>query len=87
MARETLIEFPTEFPVKALGRDEPCFIETVVEIVAAHAKFDPDSDVKVQASGKGNFISVTVTLLAENQVQLDTIYQTLHDNDLVLMVF
>lgn len=87
MARETLIEFPTAFPIKALGRDVPAFRESVLEVIALHAAFDPERDVRVQASSKGNFISITVTLQAESQQQLDTIYQSLHDHELVLMVF
>lgn len=87
MSRETLIDFPTEFPIKALGKDSPDFEQAVVEIISAHATFDRENDVKVQTSGKGNYLSVTVTLMAENQIQLDAIYQALHDDDLVLMVF
>ena len=84
---DTLIEFPTAFPIKALGRDEPDFRAAVLEIVATHATFDADSDVRVQASKNGNFVSVTITLQAQSQEQLDTIYQSLHDHELVLMVF
>jgi putative lipoic acid-binding regulatory protein len=87
VTRDTLIEFPTAFPIKALGRDVPDFHSAVLEVIATHARFNPDSDVKVQASSKGNFISITVTLHAESQEQLDTIYQSLHDHELVLMVF
>ncbi len=87
MTRDTLIEFPTAFPVKALGRDAPDFRSVVLEIIAAHAQFNPESDVREQASSNGNFISITVTLQAESQEQLDTIYQSLHDHELVLMVF
>jgi putative lipoic acid-binding regulatory protein len=87
MNETTLIEFPTAFPIKALGRDDPKFRLTIIDLVAAHARFDTETDVRVQASNKGNFISVTVTFMAENQDQLDTIYQSLHDHELVLMVF
>jgi putative lipoic acid-binding regulatory protein len=87
VTRESLIEFPTAFPIKALGRDEPGFHVAVLEIIAAHAEFDRALDVKVQSSSKGNFVSVTVTLQAHSQEQLDTIYQLLHDHELVLMVF
>ena len=87
MTKDSIIEFPTPFPIKALGKDEPEFRQTVLEIVAAHASFDPERDVKEALSGKGNFVSVTVTLMAESQEQLDTVYQSLHDNELVLMVF
>lgn len=87
MTRETLLEFPTPFPIKAVGRDEPGFRQLVIELIAIHAVFDPDHDVKEQTSSNGNFVSLTVTLRAESQEQLDTIYQSLHDHDQVLMVF
>ena len=87
MTDESLIEFPSPFPIKALGRDEPQFRQTVIDLIAIHVEFDPENDVRIQASNKGNFVSVTVTFTAENQLQLDTIYQSLHDHELVLMVF
>ena len=87
MTRETIIEFPTEFPIKAMGRDTPEFKNTVIELITVHAEFDQQTNVKIQPSNKGNFISVTVIFTAESQDQLDNIYQSLHDHDLVLMVF
>jgi putative lipoic acid-binding regulatory protein len=87
MTSESIIEFPTSFPIKALGKDAPEFRKIVLEIVATHASFNPETDVKEQVSGKGNFISITVTFMAEDQIQLDTIYQSLHDHELILMVF
>ena len=87
MSEQTLIKFPTAFPIKALGRDEPKFRELVIDLVAAHAQFDREADVREQISNKGNFISVTITFTAKSQVQLDTIYQSLHDHELVLMIF
>ncbi len=42
---ESLIEFPTAFPIKALGRDAPAFREAVIQLVAEHAEFHPDNDV------------------------------------------
>ena len=87
MADESLIEFPTRFPIKALGANEAGFRELVLELVGKHAEFDADADVKESSSSNERFISVTVTMMAENQEQLDTIYQSLHDHELVLMVF
>ena len=84
---ETLLEFPVAFPIKAMGRDSAEFRSAVIATVAAHAAFHPEDDVRMQTSANGNFVSVTVTLTAENKPQVDTIYQALHDHELVLMVF
>jgi putative lipoic acid-binding regulatory protein len=58
----------------------------VIDTVAVHASFHHQDDVREQESGNGNFVSVTVTITAESKNQLDTIYQALHDHELVLMV-
>jgi hypothetical protein len=87
MNKESLLEYPTEFPIKALGRKHPDFREHVLEVIAIHAQFDNENDVREQISSNGNFISVTVTFMAENQEQVDSIYQSLHEHELVLMVF
>jgi uncharacterized protein len=87
MNDESLIEFPTSFPIKALGHDTPEFRQVVIDLVASHAEFNRAGDVREQSSRKGKFVSVTVTFTAQSQAQLDTIYQSLHDHELVLMVF
>jgi len=84
---ETLLEFPTAFPIKAMGRQSDDFRQTIVETVAVHAEFHAENDVREQCSSNGNFISVTVTFTAESKAQLDAVYQALHDHELVLMVF
>lgn len=87
MNKESLLEFPTEFPIKVLGPDQPGFRKLVMEIIALHAQFNSETDVREQSSRKGNYISLTINFTAENQAQVDTIYQALHDHELVLMVF
>jgi putative lipoic acid-binding regulatory protein len=87
MAKETLLEFPTEFPIKALGPNQADFRELIIELVARHAQFAPETDVSEQPSRNGNYISITINFSAENQEQVDTIYQSLHDHEMVLMVF
>lgn len=82
-----IIEFPTTFPVKALGRTDARLRPAVLKLVAEHANFDPERDVREHPSRNGNFVSITITFTAHSQTQLDAIYQSLHDHELVLMVF
>ena len=83
--QEQLLKFPCSFPIKVMGRDEPGFRDSVVEIVAGHAGEISENDVRLSPSSKGNFVSVTVTIQAESQQQLDNIYLdlTAHENVLV----
>ena len=82
---EQLLQFPCSFPIKAMGRDEPGFRDTVVDIIKKHAGNIDDNAVRVSSSSKGNFVSVTVTIKAESQSQLDKIYYELTDNKNVLV--
>lgn len=76
------IEFPCYFPIKMMGRDTPGFRATARALVEKHAGPIADEAVKVALSRKGNFVSVTVTIVATSQQQLDNIYQdaTAHDD-------
>ena len=82
---DQLLQFPCSFPIKVMGRDEPGFRETVVEIVAVHAGAISDNDVRLSPSSKGNFVSITVTIEAESQQQLDSIYGDLTADENVLV--
>lgn len=83
--RETLLEFPCKFPLKAMGRNSPSFQALVENIVLAHAEIYPDEPVTTMLSGADKYLSVTVTIEAHSKAQLDLIYQDLTDNEQVLV--
>lgn len=82
---ETLLEFPCKFPVKAMGRGTDGFEALVTNIILAHAEIYVGEPVKINPSGSGKFISVTVTIEARSKTQLDKIYQDLTDCEQVLV--
>lgn len=82
---ESLIEFPCQFPIKAMGKNSPDFDAMVVEIVRRHTDDIIEGDVKTRLSKGGRFSSVTVTIEATSRKQLDAIYQGLTDCPDVLM--
>jgi hypothetical protein len=83
--QETLLEFPCKFPVKAMGRSEDGFEVLVTKLILSHAEIIAGEPVTTNASGSGNFISVTVTIEALSKDQLDRIYQDLTDCKQVLV--
>jgi len=85
MAEESAIEFPCEFPIKMMGRDTPEFRSTARALVEKHAGKVADDAVRQAQSRKGNFVSITVTITATSQQQLDAIYQDVTDHEDVLM--
>lgn len=75
-----------EFPIKVMGKRADSFAEQVVSVVKAHApEFDP-ATLEMRASRHGNYLSVTATIRAESQRQLDALYRELSSHPLVTMV-
>jgi putative lipoic acid-binding regulatory protein len=86
METESLIQYPTDFPIKVMGRREPRLVQTIVGIVQRHAPdFDPAS-VEMRASKKNSYLSVTCTVNATSREQLDALYRDLCDHPSVVMV-
>ena len=86
MEGESLIQYPTDFPIKIMGRREPRLVQTIVEVVRRHAPdFDP-ATVEMRTSKKNNYLSVTCTVRATSRQQLDALYQELCDHPMVVMV-
>jgi len=85
MSEESVIEFPCSFPIKMMGRDTPEFRTTVRTLVEKHAGAVGDDAVQANLSRNGRFVSVTVTITATSQQQLDDIYRDVSGHDDVLM--
>lgn len=77
---ETLLEFPCEYPIKAMGETSADFEGIVVEIVRRHVSHFAENAVSSRQSSGGKYTSVTVTILATSKAQLDAIYQDLTDD-------
>jgi putative lipoic acid-binding regulatory protein len=83
--QESLLKFPCKFPIKAMGKSD-CDLDMIVaEIVRRHAPDLREGAIRSRASGKGNYVSITVTVNATSREQLDAIYQDLVDCEAVLM--
>jgi uncharacterized protein len=82
---ESLLEFPCDFPVKAMGRKDPAFRALVIEVVERHAGPLEEARISARESRDGNFIALTLVVRAHSQAQLDAIYGELSAHDWVLM--
>ena len=85
MSEDSLLEFPCQFPVKAMGRDTDAFHQTVRRLVEEHTGPLEDSAIQQSVSKHGRFVSITVTVTAQSRQQLDDIYRALTAHDDVLM--
>lgn len=83
---ESLIEYPSKFPIKVMGARVDGFVHAVTTI-AKH--FDPDfdaADVELRESSGGKYLGVTVTVTATSREQLDELYRTLSTHPMVKVV-
>jgi putative lipoic acid-binding regulatory protein len=84
-AGESLLKFPTVFPIKVMGRREDGFAQVVADIVVRHAPdFDPAS-MEMRPSRNGRYLGLTVTINARSREQVDAIYLELSSNPMVIM--
>ncbi len=85
MSEETLFEFPCSFPIKIMGKDTTELHQVVREIIHRHVDDINEDAFKSRKSAQGTYISITVTIMANNKQQLDNIYLELTACDHVSM--
>lgn len=85
MSDESALDFPCSFPIKMMGRDTPEFRALARALVEDHAGVVIDNAVQATVSRNGRFVSITVTITATSQRQLDDIYRDASSHDDVLM--
>jgi len=83
---ESVIAFPTAFPIKIMGRRESGFTTAVIEIVTRHAPDFMPGTLESRPSREGKYVSLTATVNATSREQLDSLYQELCDHPTVVMV-
>jgi putative lipoic acid-binding regulatory protein len=79
------LKFPTEFPIKVMGRQDSDLRALTRAIIERFTGPLEDSQVRVRTSGDGNFLALTYVVTAASQEQLDAIYRELTACKCVLM--
>jgi putative lipoic acid-binding regulatory protein len=81
----TLQEFPSEFPIKVMGRRDGDLRSATQSIIERHAGPLPETAIRLRTSGDGNFLAITYVVIAQSRAQLDDIYRELTACKSVLM--
>ena len=84
--KESLIEYPSRFPIKVMGQNADGFVHAVTLIAR---QFDPDFDaatIELRDSKAGNYLGITITVNATSREQLDELYRTLSTHPMVKVV-
>ena len=77
--------FPSDFPIKVMGRHDSNLRALTQAIVEKHAGPIAENHVKTRTSADGNFLALTYTVHAKSREQLDAIYRELTACKSVLM--
>ena len=83
---DTLIEYPSDFPIKIMGIMQDEFAQTMVEVVVQHDPTLHAGKMEMRPSAKGTYLSLTVTVLATSREQLDNLYRALSSHPMVKVV-
>ena len=84
--RQTLLEFPCDFPIKAMGRSNSGFEARALAIVRRHVPDFSVESMRSVVSRQGNYLSCTFVIRATSRAQLDALYRELSRCDELLMV-
>ncbi len=83
---QSLIEYPSAFPIKVMGTQVEGFTEAMVSIAR---QFDPAFDantIESRPSKAGKYLGLTLTVTATSREQLDELYRTLSTHPMVKVV-
>jgi putative lipoic acid-binding regulatory protein len=83
---ESLLVFPCDFPLKIIGYQRAGYAQAVLDVVKRHAPDYDGSEMEMRPSSKGKYLSLTCTVRATSQQQLDALYQELCDHPMVVKV-
>ncbi|WP_280152998.1 DUF493 family protein [Piscinibacter sp. XHJ-5] len=83
---QSLIEYPSRFPIKVMGLNADGFAEAIARVAQA---FDPGFDpasMERRPSRGNTYLGLTITITATSREQLDELYRTLSTHPMVKVV-
>ena len=84
--QESLIEYPSLFPIKVMGLKVDGLVHTITEVAKAFGPAFDASTIELRESKGGKYLGVTITITATSREQLDELYRTLSTHPMVKVV-
>jgi hypothetical protein len=81
-----VLTFPTDYPIKVIGRPTAEFRARIHAIVLRHVPALEASHVSEHLSKNGNYLSISYALRAESREQMQALATDLKDCEDVLLV-
>ncbi len=86
MGEDSPLTFPCKFPIKVMGVNSDGFENEIFMIANRHVPNLGEAALKSRPSRSANYLSVTVTITAQSQKQLDNLYRAFNEHPDVKMV-
>jgi hypothetical protein len=83
---EELLRFPTDYPIKVVGRPSAEFRARIHAVVLKHVPNVETDRISERLSENGNFLSISYTIVAESREQVVALARDLAAAEGVLMV-
>jgi len=83
---DSLITYPCDFPIKVMGLKAEGYVDAMSHVVR---QFDPawtPAQLESRESAGGKYLSLTFTVRATSQEQLDELYRSLSSHPLAKVV-
>lgn len=87
VTRTSLLTFPTDYPIKVVGRAAGSLRADADAIVSKHAPDFDASSTRERLSSNGNFLSLSYTIRAVSAEQVTALARDLNACESVLLVF
>jgi len=84
--KDSLIEYPSDFPIKVMGPTHDDFATTIVEVVTIHDPTFHVGKMEVRPSSQGAYTGLTVIVRATSREMLDKLYSELSSHPMVKIV-
>ncbi|MEP7242701.1 MAG: DUF493 domain-containing protein [Gammaproteobacteria bacterium] len=81
-----LLQFPTDYPIKVVGRPSPAFRAHIHAIFLKHVPNIETDRITERLSENGNYLSISYMIVAESREQVTALATELSAADGVIMV-
>jgi putative lipoic acid-binding regulatory protein len=83
---QSLITYPSDFPIKVMGANVEGFAEAMAHVVRAFDEGFDHRTIERRPSKAGNYLGLTLTVRVTSREQLDELYRTLTTHPMVKIV-
>lgn len=84
--KTSLMTFPCDFQIKIIGKNTAAFETDIIHIIRKHFSNTADDAICRQSSQQSNYLAISVTVHALNQITLDALYLELTQHPDIKMV-